>query len=44
MALSALIVCSLGELKDVAMTTTFKRHIELLEVIEGVEKTYTSKK
>ena len=32
--LSALIVCSLGELKDVTMTTTFKRHVELLEVIE----------
>ena len=33
-----LIVCSLGELKDVAMTTTFKRHVELLEVIEGIHK------
>ena len=33
MTLSVLIVCSLGELKDVTMTTTFKRHVELLEVV-----------
>ena len=36
--LSALIVCSQGEPIDVTMTTTFKRHVELLEVIEGIHK------